>query len=382
MSGQEPLFQEERAGEAEEQAPAARVDAGPAFTPNLPPSEAGFVSERLSPDHGVGNALRATEESPGDLPEDMATEHDPAPAVDHLRSTADETAPVDPAEGNAPASGLRVTPKEERPRRPVVALMGEFSAGKSTLSNLLIGTSALPVNVTATQLPPVWISKGTETPFRVGVDHEEYDIDVNDLEAVSVEDTSHIRIFHDAKLLEICDLIDMPGISDPNMAAAVWQRVIHNADIVIWCSHATQAWRQSEAAVWSTLPPTLYEKSILLLTRMDKILSERDRVRVVKRVESETKGLFRQVLPVSLIRALEANHSPDAWADSGADALMELLVGLIDEVANGEAAAPVPRVRSKLLPAADVESSIGEEVKPKKPRMVMPTRVRPRPLQG
>ncbi|NNE81076.1 MAG: hypothetical protein HKN18_12480 [Silicimonas sp.] len=273
-------------------------------------------------------------------------------------------------------------PLEDRPKRPVVALMGEFSAGKSTLSNLLIGTSALPVNVTATQLPPVWISKGSESPFRVGLDSDEYDIDVHDLESVSVEDTDHIRIFHDAKLLDICDLIDMPGISDPNMAASVWQRVIHNADIVIWCSHATQAWRQSEAAVWSTLPPTLYDKSILLLTRMDRILSERDRARVVKRVENETKGLFRQVLPVSLIRALEANHSSDAWAESGADDLMELLVGLIDEVANGETQPRAPRVRSRSVPAADVDSSIGEEVKPKKPRMVMPTRVRPRPLQG
>ena len=30
-------------------------------------------------------------------------------------------------------------------RRPRVGLMGEFSAGKSTLSNLLVGGNALPV---------------------------------------------------------------------------------------------------------------------------------------------------------------------------------------------------------------------------------------------
>ena len=59
---------------------------------------------------------------------------------------------------------------EEETRLPRVCLMGEFSAGKSTLSNLLIGASALPVNVTATQLPPVWISHGTDTPYRVGLD--------------------------------------------------------------------------------------------------------------------------------------------------------------------------------------------------------------------
>ena len=51
-----------------------------------------------------------------------------------------------------------VLEQPQNEKRPRVALMGEFSAGKSTLSNLLIGRAALPVNVTATQLPPVWMS--------------------------------------------------------------------------------------------------------------------------------------------------------------------------------------------------------------------------------
>ena len=37
--------------------------------------------------------------------------------------------------------------------RPRIALMGEFSSGKSTLLNLLIGEALLPTKVTATELP-------------------------------------------------------------------------------------------------------------------------------------------------------------------------------------------------------------------------------------
>ena len=268
-------------------------------------------------------------------------------------------------------------PQPAAGKKPCVALMGEFSAGKSTLSNLLLGKEALPVNVTATQLPPVWMSYGTEAPYRIGLDEQEYDVDPS-LSDVAVEDTNHVRLFHDSKFLKMADLIDMPGISDPNMGAEVWQRVIGNADIVIWCSHATQAWRQSEAAVWGTLPNSFHDKSILLLTRMDRILSERDRTRVVKRVERETEGLFRKVLPVSLIKALEAGETDaNAWAESGADDLLELLVSLIDQVAAGETGRVSSRVRSKQIPATNVESAIGEE---QKARFVMPTRVRPRPL--
>ena len=275
---------------------------------------------------------------------------------------------------------------ENETRLPRVCLMGEFSAGKSTLSNLLIGTSALPVNVTATQLPPVWISHGTDAPYRVGLDGETYDVDLENLEDVNVEDTGHIRIFNQAKFLRMCDLIDMPGISDPNMAADVWQRMIHHADIVIWCSHATQAWRQSEAAVWSHMPKELHEKSILLLTRMDRILSERDRGRVVKRVQKEAGGMFREILPVSLIKAVEAGEDPRAWEESGAGALLSTLSRLVGEVANGEmpakSARVVSRVRSAPAPVGGVEASLVEEdVTPARPaRIVMPTRIRPRPL--
>ena len=292
---------------------------------------------------------------------------------------ASEPAPVSEMEAEMPR-----IPRKDRPR---VALMGEFSAGKSTLSNLLLGRAAVPVNVTATQLPPVWLSYGDEPPFTVDLDGEEHPLDLEDLESVSVRGTNHIRIFHDAERLQDFDLIDMPGISDPNMAADVWQRVIHNANVVIWCSHATQAWRQSEAAVWSTMPEELYQRSILLLTRMDRILSERDRMRVIKRVESETKGLFRQVLPVSLIRALDSQPGTDAWAESGADTLLELLGELVDEVAGGG----VPRVRSRRVTrttaSGEVEVTEVAEVaeaapKAKPARIVMPTRVRPRPLQS
>ena len=279
----------------------------------------------------------------------------------------------------APQQPLKLTqPKNiEAEKRPRVALMGEFSAGKSTLSNLLLGASALPVNVTATQLPPVWISKGSQAPYTVSTEGDEQEINLEELEKVSVEGTSHIRVFHEADRLSQFDLIDMPGISDPNMAADVWQRMIHHADVVIWCSHATQAWRQSEAAVWSTMPNELYDRSVLLLTRMDKILSERDQGRVIKRVESETKGLFRKVLPASLIKALSASEGSDVWAQCGATDLVAEVNGLVSEVRTGERRAPVGGESG-----ASASNGAAEAPKAKPARIVMPTRVRPRPLES
>lgn len=222
-----------------------------------------------------------------------------------------------------------MTQIDKAPRKPCIALMGEFSAGKSTLANLLIGSDPLPVQVIATQLPPVWIAHGSASPFRVDLEGNQTPIDLDNLAAAPLEETAYIKIFCDEDILLQCDLLDMPGISDPNMSSEVWQRMISRADGVLWCSHATQAWRQSEAAVWASLPSELYQHSLLLLTRIDKIISERDRQKVIRRVRAETHDLFLECLPISLLQATAEQDDYDVWLNSGAEEFAKHFVDLL-----------------------------------------------------
>lgn len=263
------------------------------------------------------------------------------------------------------------------PKKPCIALMGEFSAGKSTLSNLLIGSHSLPVQVTATQLPPVWIAKGDQPPYRVDTEGNIQPVDLNRIDDIDVADTAYIRIYRDSAVLEGCDIIDMPGISDPSMAADVWQRVIHNADAVIWCTHATQAWRQSEAAVWDSLPDELNENSVLLLTRMDKINSEKDRVRLLRRVMHETQGLFSDVLPISLLQAINAGDDADAWEASGARVFSEKLSEIVERF-GGTPKRTSQRPDVTLAASNDTTEETALDDAPVSSGSVMPTRISPR----
>lgn len=221
----------------------------------------------------------------------------------------------------------------ETTRKPRIALMGEFSAGKSTLSNLLLGTRPLPEKVTATRLSPVWMSYGTEAPYRVDVDGSKEPVELSQLEGIDVEATRVIRLFFEADILQVCDLIDFPGISDPNMSADVWQRMLCEVDAVLWCTHATQAWRQSEAAVWDTIPEAVREKSILLVTRFDKLTTDRDRRRVLARLGKETDGLFGATFPISLTEALAAGDDYEAFDASGGGDFLQHFIPLIDTLA-------------------------------------------------
>jgi hypothetical protein len=247
-------------------------------------------------------------------------------------------------------------------RKPRIAIMGEFSSGKSTLCNVLMGARPLLEKVTATQLPPVWISYGPDDAYTMGLDGVAYDLDLADLEQVSLETTEHVRIHMKSDILRYCDLIDMPGISDPSMSPEVWERMAHLADGVLWCTHATQAWRQSESGVWNGFPQEMRRNSLLLVTRFDKILGDTDKAKVIKRVRQEVDGLFAEVFPVSLLKAMKAGNDEDAWIDSGAqaftEALFDIVHRLIDEGVPEEGEAELPTVTPDAVDSDEVGQSL------------------------
>ena len=214
-------------------------------------------------------------------------------------------------------------------QKPRLVLMGEFSSGKSTLSNILLGGPTLPTQVTATRLPPVHISYGEPSAFAIARDGTRCEVDLADLGDMSPDVFQSLHLTMQSDTLELCDLIDMPGISDPNMPTDTWDAIVRSSDHVIWCTHATQAWRQSEAAMWDRMRNATSGANLLLITQFDKLRNSRDCSRVLSRVSSETMGKFAAVYPVSLLQAMEAGDDIDAWKESGANAFMEHLVEIL-----------------------------------------------------
>ncbi|MEE9389126.1 MAG: dynamin family protein [Paracoccaceae bacterium] len=218
-------------------------------------------------------------------------------------------------------------------RKPTIALMGEFSAGKSTLLNLLIGQSILPTQVTATQLPPVWLRHGTDDPYRVDKDGTHHPVDLQDLASVPVKSTRYIRIYAEAEMLEQCDLLDTPGISDPKIPTSSWIRTIGYANAVLWCTHAGQAWRESERSTWTSLPERLRQHSLLMVTRADKLVSDTDRKKIDRRLERETGDLFSGRHLISLTAAMAArDFDPEGWAKSGAEGFMTEFLEILNTI--------------------------------------------------
>lgn len=215
-------------------------------------------------------------------------------------------------------------------RRPSVALLGEFSAGKSTLMNFLIEEDLLPTRATATELPPVWLTYGRRKAHWVDSDGAPHHLDLAQIRTVPMT-SRFIRIHATAEILEHCDILDTPGISDPNLAVESWRYVAGQANMVLWCTSATQAWRETERSAWLSLPERLRKNSILVVTRADKLVTAADRDKVRRRLTRETQGLFARIVFMATHDAVQAKadlaQDADAplWVESGAEALLDAL---------------------------------------------------------
>ena len=220
-------------------------------------------------------------------------------------------------------------------RKPVIALMGEFSSGKSTLLNMLVGQSILPMQVTATRLPPVWIQYGDKPAFWMDKEGQRHAVDLDNLDLVPLNEARFIRIYVLADQLKKCDLIDTPGISDPNIPTDSWIKTIEYANSVLWCTHAGQAWRESERSQWESLPDRLRENSLLLVTRADKIVSRTDLDKIHRRLVRETGNLFSKHHFISLTMALksrEEDSEPSLWVKSGGEVFMDSLGTILSTI--------------------------------------------------
>ncbi|MCV2876529.1 50S ribosome-binding GTPase [Rhodobacteraceae bacterium XHP0102] len=195
-------------------------------------------------------------------------------------------------------------------RKPRLLVAGEFSAGKTQLINGLLGANVLPSNVTATALPPVWISADHMGDRRVGLDGTSEPL--RDLRNVALEGTLCCEMQMQAPILDYVDLIDTPGNSDPNIDATSWMRMLDCADMVIWCSNAVQAWRQSEKAVWQAMPPRLRRNATLVVTHADRLHDSQSADRLMRRVLRETDPFFDHHILASLLVETDldfvANH--------------------------------------------------------------------------
>jgi len=213
-------------------------------------------------------------------------------------------------------------------RPPRIGVFGEFNAGKTSLTNILIGHKALPTSVVTSDRGSTLL-RYAEQPalYAIGAEGGRHRLTSAAFQKL-IARPALTEIGVPFPKLRNYEIIDTVGVSDPALGGLPPKKAVNSyVHGAVWCTVAAQAWKRSEVSQWRTMPESVRARSLLVITHMDAVPDARDREKIAERIRSEAANLFHGFVMISLSQALRA-LSPEgeildeaAWYNSGAPEL-------------------------------------------------------------
>ncbi|MDH3263322.1 MAG: hypothetical protein OEM24_04930 [Paracoccaceae bacterium] len=288
----------------------------------------------------------------------------------------------DPAIVELRQSAERLALRLSNPVR--VAIAGLPGAGKTMLANFLAGQiyaaprtergNALPVILRYCEKPETiagWWS-GIEIPYR-GIEPQ----------SAAEHGPDYIELRLPNPVLEFISFLDMPGVDEWPGQKEQMRWIGGRADVVLWCTKATDAWADEEWQLWSLMPRRVHARSLLVATQTDLLKSPEALEEVVHRLKHATKDQFAELVTIGTRTALDAAPAgrvldAGAWEMSGGRAM----VGALLSAARAVRRADIAAARELLAEAAEALGLAPPRPGKAKPAPAAETAPEPRPDAG
>ena len=199
-----------------------------------------------------------------------------------------------------------------------VAIVGQFSSGKSTFLNALLGNEILPSGLTPVTSKPTFIRYGTAPGLSVLYENgKQLYLGVEEIgqfvdQRVFGDDVSRLCVYAPSEILKLVNFVDTPGLNSLSKAdTAVTHEVLKDVAGVIWLSLADNAARASEAAQIEEFLASGGKTAICLLNQKDK-LSNDELERLKNHVQTTYGRFFERIIAVSAKQAVTAQANGDA----------------------------------------------------------------------
>lgn len=240
-------------------------------------------------------------------------------ARERLRSSASKN----PALNSAVRALGRVIQSVNRPFR--IAILGESNSGKSSIANAILGDVTLPaLPVANTRLPT--LLRYAETSCVEAVRKSGDKFQLSPQSRLEQGEIVRLDVGLPVAALRSFEIIDFPGSSNPFLRMDVATVLMHRVDAAVWATVATQAWRETERATWTSLPDYIKKRGVLAVTHRDLITSEDNFKKLCLRLNPVAKTYFSAMS----FLAMPVKKSPSAPMSSGEnrDGPQELLTQL------------------------------------------------------
>ena len=242
----------------------------------------------------------------------------PAPPPDNLRGLlafACDLATRSPELQSLLPAAMRAAEAVDRPL--LVAVMGEFNAGKSSFVNALCGAEIARVGVTPTTATINVLRFGPpagRVHFHDGRVEERSDSEIRtfvaDLDDATAGSVRMVEIFHPLPVLQKIEVVDTPGT---NSLRPEHERVVRTflveADAIVWVFSLTQAGKASERSVLDRAHAA--GKRVLgVLNKADQAGAD-DVATLLAHVKSTLDDRVEALVPLSARDALAAHLAGD-----------------------------------------------------------------------
>lgn len=202
-------------------------------------------------------------------------------------------------------------------RALTIAVVGEYSSGKSTFLNAMLERSVLPTGIKPTTSCVTYLRHGS-SPSAVFhySDGSSRSRDIQSLQTEGLHDASsntdidQIDVFVPSPLLEkSLILIDTPGLNAPNARDTErTQTILQHADVIIWLTSAQQIFANTELAVLKKYEKRFRRKSLCVISQVDLLNEPKSEVPLLLgRAESMLGDYFKVIVPISAWQALRGD---------------------------------------------------------------------------
>ncbi|MBL8972543.1 MAG: dynamin family protein [Myxococcales bacterium] len=230
-----------------------------------------------------------------------------------------------------PLSGVQdalsgVIAARERLARPLtIAIMGEFSSGKSTFINALLGEAVAPMGVLPTTSTINLFRRGPSGSARVHyrdgsiatVARDEVHTFLQHLDDIEASRIRHMEIERTGSRLGDAAVVDTPGLNAlDTFHERVTREFVEEADAIIWIFSATRGGAASEGSALKSVSAD--GRQVLGVLNKVDTLDPDERAELVAYLREQFGEILLDVLPISAsaalsLRTAEGNHAADPF---------------------------------------------------------------------
>jgi Tfp pilus assembly protein PilF/GTP-binding protein EngB required for normal cell division len=212
--------------------------------------------------------------------------------------------------------------------RPLlIAVMGEFNAGKSSFVNALCGEEIAPVGVTPTTATINILRHGAMGGRAIYHDGHARDLDASSvapfLRGLGADEAAAIRmveIFYPLEVLRRVEVVDTPGLNSLRPEhESVARDFLVEADAIVWLFAVGQAAKATEKEALG-LARAAGKRVLGVLNKIDRA-SQEEVAQVSAHVARSLGDLVEAIIPISARRGLLARKAGGGAVPANADAI-------------------------------------------------------------